>query len=213
MNAIPVGPGARRRRGAATTQAPEGMMNHGNRVMRRPWRAGPLPHHRRRRGPTDGLQRQRIVGRFRRATERGRVSALQAGRLLPLHALAWRAGLARPIQQPKQHEVRSRPSGSAAIRGQQFPLQCGWILPAPAPGRRNDQFPAAMMPQILRHAERFSRCMRSDGVPIWADRLPTARGQPRFNLPGSINPDSPQVNTAVNECLHLLPTQLHGNIP
>jgi hypothetical protein len=68
--------------------------------------------------------------------------------------------------------------------------------------------------QALSKLLRFARCMRSHAVPDWPDPTTnTSQGQPIFNLPGSINPDSPQVNTAVNECLSLLPTQLHGNIP
>jgi hypothetical protein len=86
---------------------------------------------------------------------------------------------------------------------------CQHLLPVGA----NDTFPAAMMPQILSGMRRFSRCVRSHGVPTWPDPTTNSRGQPVFHISDSLNANSPQVMTAMNECQQLLPPQLHGGEP
>jgi hypothetical protein len=55
-------------------------------------------HHRHGRPGPDGggMRRQSIIHRFQRLIECGRVDELLAARLLPLHALAWRAELPGP---------------------------------------------------------------------------------------------------------------------
>jgi hypothetical protein len=104
--------------------------------------------------------------------------------------------------QAQQYEVSSS-QFNAARRA------CQHLLPVGA----NDTFPAAMMPQILSGMRGFSRCVRSHGVPNWPDPTTNSRGQPVFHISDSLNPDSPQVMTAMNECQHLLPPQLHGGKP
>ncbi len=79
------------------------------------------------------MRRQPVIGRFGRLIECGRVGELPVGgRLLPVHPLAWRAGLPRPPQQ------RRGPEGQrAGIRGQQLPVPGGPdSLPAPVPDHR-----------------------------------------------------------------------------
>jgi hypothetical protein len=81
---------------------------------------------------------------------------------------------------------------------------CRPVLPVGA----NDQFPAAMMPQILREMRNFSHCMRAHGVPDWPDPIVNSEGQPGFNAsPGQ------QATATVPKCQHLEPSQLHGGVP
>lgn len=72
----------------------------------------------------------------------------------------------------------------------------------------NDQFPASMMPQVLREMRAFSRCMRAHGVPDWPDPIVGREGHPGFNA----NP-GPQAVAAERKCNHLEPPQLHGGTP
>jgi hypothetical protein len=57
----------------------------------------------------------------------------------------------------------------------------------------------------------FAQCMRSHGVPSWPDPTPTSPQdqRPFFNTPASIDPNAPQVSTAIQVCQHLL----HSNNP
>ena len=72
---------------------------------------------------------------------------------------------------------------------------CDHLLPNG--GRAN---PAEVMSGMVD----FARCMRSHGVPNWPD--PTTESNfevPVFNIPG-IDPLSPQVSDAADQCAHLL---------
>jgi hypothetical protein len=61
----------------------------------------------------------------------------------------------------------------------------------------------AQAPQIMTGLLKFARCMRSQGIPTWPDPTTDRNGQPVFNIPG-INPDSPRVSDAADQCTHLL---------
>jgi hypothetical protein len=77
----------------------------------------------------------------------------------------------------------------------------------------DDQFAPAEIPLLLPGMRRFSRCVRSRGVPNWPDPTVDSEGRPGFNLvPSGIDTGSSQVNTATRECQHLLPRAL-GGIP
>jgi len=61
----------------------------------------------------------------------------------------------------------------------------------------------AQAQQVMSGMLDFARCMRSHGVPNWPDPTTDGNGQPVFDIPG-IDPNSPQVSTADDECTHLL---------
>ncbi len=61
----------------------------------------------------------------------------------------------------------------------------------------------AQVQQVMSGMLAFARCMRSHGVPNWPDPTTGSNGQPLFDIPG-IDPNSPQVSTAANECTQLL---------
>jgi hypothetical protein len=115
-----------------------------------------------------------------------------------------------PDPSPGQLDVKVDPR----IQGPQFGVsnsqfQAAWstcrsVLPVGA----NDQFPAAMMPQVLREMRSFSRCMRSHGATDWPDPIVGREGWPGFNAsPGQ------QDQATLPKCQHLLPPQLHGGVP
>jgi hypothetical protein len=90
---------------------------------------------------------------------------------------------------------------------------CQNLLPA---GR---QFSAAEVQQMLVGMRAFSQCMRSHGVTKWPDPSIDSQGQPPlFDITsaGITNSyrRSPQVETAMSTCHHLLPSTLGpGNPP
>jgi hypothetical protein len=87
---------------------------------------------------------------------------------------------------------------------------CERLLPAGI----GDQFPAAEVPLLLRGMRSFSQCVRSHGVPNWPDPTTNSDGQVGFDLVGipGLDSDSPRVQAVLQECQHLLPSQL-GGIP
>jgi hypothetical protein len=162
MNRTALVPGADRRLAAATAEpVRRPMMNDRTRVVRRSRRAGPQP------AWTAAAITATAALALLAAACRGSPPSTGSGgspsaggaahsKLVAFShcmALARRAELARPIQQPIQHKVRPRPS--AAIRGQQLPVQYGpESLPAPAPGRRQRHVPRGHdAADSKRHAE------------------------------------------------------------
>jgi hypothetical protein len=88
---------------------------------------------------------------------------------------------------------------------------CQDLLPAGT----DDVFPSGEVQQLLTGMLRFSRCMRSDGVPNWPDPTTDPEGRPEFplsNVPGTDRSywHSPRVTHEVEQCQHLLPPALGG---
>jgi hypothetical protein len=87
---------------------------------------------------------------------------------------------------------------------------CQALLP---PGS-NDQFPPGEVQQLLIGMLRFSRCMRSHGLPTWPDPTTDSEGRPMFPLSRAgfsrQRSRSAQVMHAASECRHLMPPALPG---
>jgi hypothetical protein len=100
--------------------------------------------------------------------------------------------------------------GVSSSQYQTAETACQDLLPAGT----NDQFPSGEVQQLIPGMLKFSKCMRSHGVPNWPDPTVDSQGHPGFNLIGlsGADPDSSQGQRAVNECQHLLPSAL-GGIP
>ncbi len=84
---------------------------------------------------------------------------------------------------------------------------CAHLLP------NGGQTTPAASAQLLSKTVRFSQCMRSHGVPNWPDPIIGPDGSPSFNLIGLRGiPDqgSPQFQSAVHACGHLVPHALGG---
>ena len=73
--------------------------------------------------------------------------------------------------------------------------------------------PQAMVQQALTAMRRFSRCMRSHGVPNWPDPTVDSEGRPGFNLVLVHGTDwnSPQIQNKIGECEHVMPAG--GGVP
>jgi hypothetical protein len=73
--------------------------------------------------------------------------------------------------------------------------------------------PQAIVQPVLNAMRRFSRCMRSHGVPNWPDPTTDSEGRPGFNLVPIHGTDwnSPQIQNKVSECGHLMPAG--GGVP
>lgn len=69
----------------------------------------------------------------------------------------------------------------------------------------------AQVQQAWNDMRNFARCMRSQGVPTWPVPTVTSRqdNRPFFNVPVSIDPNSPQITSKINACQHVL----HANNP
>lgn len=65
-----------------------------------------------------------------------------------------------------------------------------------------DVCPQALVQHALNAGLKFSRCMRSHGVPNWPDPTIDSEGRPLFNITVPRSPP-PQVSTAINECERL----------
>ena len=88
---------------------------------------------------------------------------------------------------------------------------CQYLLPAGT----DDMFPPGEVQQLLIGMLRFSRCMRSHGVPNWPDPTTDFEGRPEFPLSHVPGTDrnywhSPRITHAGNECQQLLPPALGG---
>jgi hypothetical protein len=87
---------------------------------------------------------------------------------------------------------------------------CQHLLP---PGA-DDQFPAAEVQQLLPGMLSFSRCMRSHGLPSFPDPTTDSQGRPEFPVSDAgfshDQTHSPQFDAAMQECAHLMPSQLGG---
>ena len=115
-----------------------------------------------------------------------------------------------PDPLPNQINVKVDPR----IQGPQFgasnsQFDAAWRVCRPVlPVGANDQFPASMMPQVLRDMRNFSQCMRSHGATDWPDPIVGREGRPGFDAsPGQ------QDQATLPKCQHLLPPQLHGGVP
>jgi len=91
---------------------------------------------------------------------------------------------------------------------------CQHLLPAGT----HDQYSPGEAQQLLIGMLRFSRCVRSHGVPNWPDPTTDAEGRPEFplsNVPGTNRSywRSQRITHVANECQHLLPPALGGNTP
>ena len=87
---------------------------------------------------------------------------------------------------------------------------CQNLLP---PGT-DDQFSPGEVQQLLIGMLRFSRCMRSHGVPNWPDPATDSEGRPIFPLAAAgisrQQSKSLRVTDAAHQCQHLLPSALPG---
>ena len=99
------------------------------------------------------------------------------------------------------------------VTGSQFQAAqraCQDLLPAGT----GDQFPPGEVQQLLIGMLRFSRCMRSHGVPNWPDPTTDSEGRPIFPLAAAgisrQQARSPRITHAGSECQHLLPPALPG---
>ena len=159
------------------------------------------------------MQRQLVIHQFRQLIHCGSRSELAAGRLLPVRALARRAGLPRPppgatnAKFPSAQQLRVGSSQLSAAEN-----ACQHLLPAGV----DDQFPPAEVPLLLGGMRQFSQCMRSHGVPNWPDPSTDAEGRPVFDLSdhgfSRQQAHSSQLGAEEDECQHLLPSAL-GGIP
>jgi hypothetical protein len=66
----------------------------------------------------------------------------------------------------------------------------------------SDVCPQALVQQAVSEGLKFSRCMRSHGVPRWPDPTIDSEGRPAFNIRVP-RPAPHQVSTAINECERL----------
>ena len=175
---------------------------------------GSAPRGRRRRrqpGPADGgLQRQRVIHRFRRLIER--VSELPAGRLLPVHALPRAAELPRSRRRSAP-KVTAQELGVSSSRLQGAQGACQHLLPATGGSLTASSLqqcylagvcPQALVQQALSAGREFAQCMRSHGAPDWPDPSLDAEGRPLFNI-NVPRPPPPQISTAGDECSRLDP--------
>ena len=80
--------------------------------------------------------------------------------------------------------------------------------------------PRAMVQQVMTQLRKFSRCMRSHGVPKWPDPVIDAQGKPEVIIKPwllGVDPDSNQVNTVMDRCRHVehpqVPTPIEEYLP
>lgn len=64
--------------------------------------------------------------------------------------------------------------------------------------------PQSLVQRAMSAGLKFSRCMRSRGVPRWPDPSLDSRGLPQFKITVP-RPPPPQVSSAINECERLQP--------
>jgi hypothetical protein len=200
----------------------EGMMNHGTRVMRRRRRAWP---------PAARAAAAIIAAAAVALLAAACSSPSSAGSAGSSNAGGSSAGSGGPSLLAFAQCMRSKgltnfpdPSSNSkfpsaqqlGVSGSQYQAAqnaCQNLLPA-GPGR---QFSAAEVQQLLVGMRAFSQCMRSHGVANWPDPSTDSQGQPQFDITSagitSSDRRSPQVQTAMSTCQHLLPSALGPGDP
>ena len=156
---------------------------------------------------------------------------VQQGRRAPCQRLPAYSGCMRshgPAEFPRPRRQRPGPEGRpAGTRGQQLSAPGGPdSLPAPvsrptaghwAPSLRQCEetgnCPQAMVQQVVIAMRRFSRCMRSHGVPDWPDPTVDSEGRPGFNLVSVHGTDwnAPYIQNKIYQCEHVMPAG--GGVP
>jgi hypothetical protein len=198
-------------------------MNHSTRVMRRPRRAGP-PAAR----TVAAIIATAALALLPAACSSGSPSSSGAGGSPDAGGSASSPSALAYSQCMRSHGVPDfpdPPSGGGVPKGsaQQFGVSnsqyqaaqtaCEHLLPAGP----NHQFPAGEVQQVLAGMRTFAKCMRSHGVPNWPDPSTDSNGQPVFDISShGITPSvrrSPQVQTTMTECQHLLPSALGPGDP
>jgi hypothetical protein len=82
---------------------------------------------------------------------------------------------------------------------------CGHLLPDGGPGVLPSP---AVVQQIAEDMVKFTRCMRSHGVPNWPNYT-LDQGRAVFDPQAAgIDPNSPQVNAKMQECVHVFPASV-----
>jgi hypothetical protein len=82
---------------------------------------------------------------------------------------------------------------------------CGYLLPDGGPGVPPSP---AVVQQIAHDMVKFTRCMRSHGVPNWPNYT-LDQGRAVFDPQSAgIDPSSPQVSAEMQECEHVFPTSV-----
>ncbi len=138
------------------------------------------------------MQRQRVIHRFRRLVECGRVSELQGARLRPLRASDSSGGFSK---------TTLAQLAASNSRYQAATQTCGHLLSNGGSGSTQ-----AYVRQEWSGMLNFARCMHSHGVPNWPDPTPYPPypNEPTFVVPASIQP-IPQIISKMDECLRLVP--------
>jgi len=118
-----------------------------------------------------------------------------------------------PDPQPGADNAKSPGAGQLRVSPSQLNAAeraCQHLLP---PGV-DDHFPPAEVQLLLPGMRRFSRCVRSHGVPNWPDPSIDSEGRPVFVLSAHgftlQQAHSPRITHTVDECQHLLPEALGG---
>jgi hypothetical protein len=114
-----------------------------------------------------------------------------------------------PDPEPGQEEIKLPPANSPGYgaSGSQFwsaVKGCRQLLP-PGVGA---WYPRSEIPQVVCAMRKFAECMRSHGISDWPDPKFDSQGRLGFTGPGADNPPGSPTDHAVNQCHHLLPSDV-----
>lgn len=114
-----------------------------------------------------------------------------------------------PDPEPGQTEIKLPPANSPGygVGAAQFwsaANACRQLLP-PGVGA---WYPRSEIPQVLRALRKFADCMRAHGISDWPDPKFDPEGRLGFTGPGADNPPGSPTDHAVNQCHHLLPSDV-----
>jgi hypothetical protein len=114
-----------------------------------------------------------------------------------------------PDPEPGQTDIKLPPAneGIYGVSGSRlWPAvsACRHLLP---PGQ-GAWYPRSEIPRVLRGLRRFAECMRSHGILDWPDPKFDSQGRLGFTGPGADNPPGSRTDHVVNQCHHLLPSEV-----
>jgi hypothetical protein len=107
-----------------------------------------------------------------------------------------------PVVNGNQISIRINPSIAGSPHFASARAACAHYLPGLAKGR-----PPAITAADQEDYLKAAACMRSHGFPNFPDPV-FANGGVRFNIPSTLNPDSPAVKRAILTCRKLIPSGL-----
>jgi hypothetical protein len=133
-------------------------------------------------------------------------SSTSAGLLAFTHCMRSHGVRQFPDPPPGANDIKLPDARMLHVSSSQFQSAtdaCRHLLPPGVGG----WYPRSQIRHVLSAMRRFAQCMRSHGISNWPDPIVDSQGRVGFNAD---NPPGSRTDHAVNQCHHLLPSDVVG---